>query len=203
MCQRAPGADHRAEFSTGPDAQLAVYPGEVGLDGFSAHEQLRGNLPVGATGGGEVGDLALGDGQQVGRARSQANPAEFGGTTTRYDYATVAYSAATGAQVWAKRYNSGTGRFDHAKSVAIGSGKVYVTGNSDAAYGSNPDYATVAYSASTGTQLWLRRYNGPGNSTDEATSLAVSPNGARVFVTGASMSGTYANADYATIAYSG
>ena len=59
----------------------------------------------------------------------------------------------------------------------------------------------MAYSAVTGARLWVQRYNGPGNGSDEAYSVAVSPGGSRVFVTGGSR-GTRLGPDYATVAYS-
>ena len=104
-----------------------------------------------------------------------------------YDYATVAYNAATGAQLWAIRFNGAGNGNDAAQSVAVSpdGGTVFVTGRSDdGALGI--DYATVAYNAATGAQKWVRTYNGPGNSDDSATAVGVSPSGNAVFVTGSS-----------------
>jgi WD40 repeat protein len=125
------------------------------------------------------------------------------GATSVEDYVTVAYSAASGKMLWAKRYNGPGNLTDVATSIAVspGGGKVFVTGYSTGAR-SHYDYATVAYNAGTGKMLWAKRYNGPGNSTDQARSVAVSPSGGRVFVTGQSASArASASDDYATIAY--
>ena len=61
----------------------------------------------------------------------------------------------------------------------------------------------MAYDASTGTELWVTRYNGPGNGDDYAAyALGMSPDGSAVFVTGYSVGSGYGGAsDYATVAY--
>ena len=73
-----------------------------------------------------------------------------------------------------------------------------VTGTSDGS-GTASDYTTLAYDATTGSRLWLKRYNGSGNGYDYAEGLAVSPDGTKVFVTGGSWGA--GSDDYATVAY--
>jgi hypothetical protein len=125
------------------------------------------------------------------------------GGTSGHDYATIAYNAATGARLWVKRYNGPGNGTDAANSVAVSPAgdMVYVTGSSDGGT-SGVDYATIAYNAATGARLWVKRYNGPGNGTDAANSVATSPAGGMVYVTGSS-GGKTSGPDYATIAYSG
>jgi hypothetical protein len=124
---------------------------------------------------------------------------EWSGTS--YDYATVAYDAATGTQRWVARYN-GPGNIDDV-ATAVGAAPdgatVFVTGYS-AGSNTSLDYATVAYDAAPGTERWVARYNGPGNGDDGAYALGVGRHGGTVFVTGSS-SGSKTSFDYATVAY--
>jgi outer membrane protein assembly factor BamB len=83
--------------------------------------------------------------------------------------------------------------------LAVGSDKVVVTGFSDGS-GNLEDYATIAYDAATGQPLWTKRYNGPANGYDADSSVAVSPDGSKVYVTGSNVRFRPA-ADYVTIAY--
>jgi outer membrane protein assembly factor BamB len=124
------------------------------------------------------------------------------GTNDSYGYATVAYNAATGVQLWAERYDgvAGGGSERGATSVAVSGSTVFVTGSSYGGSTTSYDYATVAYSATTGAQLWVKRYNGPGSGDDQAYSVAVSPNGKAVFVTGYSEGAAESRA-YTTVAY--
>jgi glucose dehydrogenase len=116
------------------------------------------------------------------------------------DYATVAYRASSGKQLWATRYApGGFNNYANAISVSPVSSAVFVTGSSPT-NGRRSDYATVAYDATTGQQLWVERYNGPANLDDDATAIAPSPDGSAVFVTGFSR-GLATSDDYATVAY--
>jgi len=118
-----------------------------------------------------------------------------------FDYATIAYKAATGAVVWTKRYNGPGSSYDAASAVVVSpdGATVFVTGQSLGRTGTY-DYATVAYNAGTGAVIWTQRYNGPASSSDDANAAAVSPDGTTVFVTGQSL-GRTGYYDYATVAY--
>jgi hypothetical protein len=123
------------------------------------------------------------------------------GADTWDDYATLAYDAATGALRWAARYNGPKNGDDDASSLAVNhdGSELFVTGQSKG-IGSDDDFATVAYDGASGTLLWVRRYNGPGNGLDFANAVAVSPDGSRAFVTGSS-TGADGVRDATTIAY--
>src|SRR5205085_1047755 len=120
------------------------------------------------------------------------------GTGTGEDYATIKYSA-SGVQQWVQRYNGTGNSTDEASSVkADASGNVYVTGWSYGT-GSGSDYATIKYN-SAGVQQWLQKYNGPGNASDKASSIAVDAAG-KVYITGQS-DGSGTGTDFATVKYS-
>jgi uncharacterized delta-60 repeat protein len=114
------------------------------------------------------------------------------------DYATIKYNEA-GVQQWVARYNGVGGNSDAPNAMTIDKlGNVYVTGGSYGGFGSGQDYATVKYN-SAGVQQWWSIYNGPGNSTDKATSIAIVESG-DFYVTGESFGNGTSN-DYATIKY--
>jgi uncharacterized delta-60 repeat protein len=99
------------------------------------------------------------------------------------DYFTVKYDTA-GTQAWIARYNGPDNEADLALAISVDAfGNVYVAGRSWDS-GTNYDYATIKYN-NAGVEQWVARYNGPGNSFDEATALAVDPMG-NVYVTGTS-----------------
>ena len=118
------------------------------------------------------------------------------GLGTYYDYATIKYSA-SGQEEWVARYNGPGNGIDSAYAMAVdGSGNVYVTGIS---FGSGTDYdaTTIKYSPS-GEELWVARYNGPGNGYDAGYAIVLDGSG-NVIVTGSSISTT--DYDYLTIKY--
>jgi Secretion system C-terminal sorting domain/Beta-propeller repeat len=117
------------------------------------------------------------------------------GSGTGDDFATVKYNK-QGVQQWVMRY--GWVQTDQAKSAALDKfGSIYVTGFSSDT-GSHYDYATVKYSPA-GTELWVRKYNGSGNSQDIAYDVAVDDS-SNVYVTGNIINSSQ-NYEFATIKY--
>ena len=120
---------------------------------------------------------------------------------TRYDnYTTIGYATDTGAKIWQKSYNGPPDHIDRAFAIAVSNQGVYVTGFSHGGTSTHFDYATVAYKASDGSGLWTKRFDGPAGGDDQATAIAVDPNGSAVSVTGSSFSTTTLD-DYATVSY--
>jgi len=119
------------------------------------------------------------------------------GSGTDKDYATIKYYA-NGDTAWVRRYNGPENSNDDGTAIAVDdSGNVYVTGYSFGS-GTDYDYATIKYYAN-GDTAWVRRYNGPRDSTDWAYAIAVDDSG-NVYVSGHSC-GSGTDRDYATIKY--
>src|SRR6266851_3101023 len=110
---------------------------------------------------------------------------------------TLSSTAHAQVEQWVARY---TGPVGDAQPLAIAvddKGNSYVTGWSRGV-GTGYDYATVKYD-SEGNEVWVARYNGPGNWDDIATAVAVDAEG-DVYVTGSSY-GLGTQYDYATVKY--
>jgi Beta-propeller repeat len=117
--------------------------------------------------------------------------------TTRTDYATVKYDS-NGTELWSVLYNGPNNSTDRARGLVVDdAGNVYVTGISWDSPGSH-DYVTIKYNTD-GVELWVARYNGPADYTEQATDIAIDDSG-NVYVTGYS-TGIGTAWDFATIKY--
>src|SRR5439155_27263963 len=114
------------------------------------------------------------------------------------DFATVAYAASDGTELWASRYDGPDARSDSATALVVGPecSRIYVTGISEDSAGRS-QFATVAYDTLTGTELWSARY-GTDSGGDYSWDIDVSGDGSTVFVTGG---GGASAQDFITVSY--
>lgn len=125
------------------------------------------------------------------------------------DYGTIAVDTTgddAGRIVWSARYDGvGVHAPDQAEALTVSpdDGVVFVTGMSDDVAGGPPfevnyGFATVAYDARTGEQLWESRKQWPGSNFDSPTGITIDPEASRLVVTGQTGSGQL---DFGTVAY--
>lgn len=114
------------------------------------------------------------------------------GSDSKVDYATVAYDANSGQQLWEARYDDGAYAGASVIDVSPDGSSVFVSGvlqtdgNAVQSITGNPvvGFATLAYDAATGTQLWSRKYQDPFPANADVNALKVSPTGDAIYITG-------------------
>ena len=124
-----------------------------------------------------------------------------------FDYATVAYNALTGAQLWSATFNGTANLNEYARAITVtpDGSQVIMTGYSETVYDqgvvpSDSEYVTIAYQAATGAQQWVNHFD-PGPSLDQASSMAMSPDGSFVAVTGTTGGFNTTKPQSGTVAY--
>ncbi|MBS4016072.1 MAG: SBBP repeat-containing protein [Candidatus Latescibacteria bacterium] len=117
------------------------------------------------------------------------------------DIGTVKYTT-DGVFQWEAFYDAGVNAADQGNRIVVdNAGYVYVTGYSNPnSTGTLYDYVTFKYDASTGSEVWVRRYNGPGDGYDVARDITVDASG-NVYVTGSSLGDVNTASDITTIKY--
>ncbi len=131
-------------------------------------------------------------------------PALHGGS----DLGIVAMDARTGGEAWVSIFSGPGAGYELPTGIAYapdGHG-LFVTSYSEGEPATGDDFLTLAIDASTGREDWRARYTGPGGWTDEyPLSLAVEPDGTRVFVAGITRGNFLSAADiafsYTVVAY--
>lgn len=117
-----------------------------------------------------------------------------------FDTTTIAYDAATGEEIWSRRFDEVPDTWDQTHDIAVSpdGSRVFVAGLGGLDFRGGGDFLLLAYDADSGDPLWEGRYD--GGSIDEAWAMAVAPDGEVVYLTGPSL-GEGTDRDYATAAF--
>jgi len=116
---------------------------------------------------------------------------------------TALYDLATGYLRWQAVFPGNGGDAAAALALNPDETKVVVTGETGSSGQQPRGILTVAYNTADGTQSWMAVHHGPGRGAgDRGRALAVAPDGATVYATGASPLDDRSGAlGYATLAY--
>ena len=113
-----------------------------------------------------------------------------------WDWATVAYDVATGAELWTTRFEIGAFFAQpDTLGVAPDDSRLYVGGGQS--FGG--DTTVLAYDAATGTQVWRSDYSRPGSGIEFHTELLPTADGLRLLAVGTHVVTGSAH-DYTTMA---
>jgi len=156
--------------------------GSAGLDGYATIKYDANGIELWVA---RYDNGVYSDTPVVALAVDAAGNVYVTGPTWDRDYATIKYDA-SGNELWVARYNGPDNVNDWPVALVVdASGNVYVTGSSETSVLTwFNNYATIKYDAN-GNELWVARYNGPGNQFNEPMALAVDAIG-NVYVTGRS-----------------
>ncbi|WKZ74099.1 MAG: T9SS type A sorting domain-containing protein [Vicingaceae bacterium] len=107
--------------------------------------------------------------------------------STGYDILTVKLDDNLNV-IWSANYNSTSTMNDVGNALAVdNAGNVMVTGFSETST-EGTNFVTIQYNSS-GTQQWVKTFNGEGNAADTARAIAVDANN-NVYITGSSFNGS-------------
>jgi DNA-binding beta-propeller fold protein YncE len=164
-----------------------------------AYDAVTGTVRWSRRYGGRAHQPSAGNAVALSPDGSMLYAAGYRSTAAGKDLAVVAYDGSTGATQWSGRYDGPGHADDWAISVATSpDGRhVYASGQAYAAH--DWGLATIAWDAS-GTKEWTRTYIGKRKQLNAAADMAVSPDGARVYVAGSSR-GHLTAMDWTTLAY--
>jgi outer membrane protein assembly factor BamB len=114
-----------------------------------------------------------------------------------HDFATAAFDAMSGAELWSQRFDGGKRDYAVAAVAGPNGAALYVTGPS---FHETLDFETIAYDTETGEVIWVSEYDDPGHRPDVPTSTAIAPDGSQIYVSG--LSGGRKHRDWRTVALS-